>query len=95
MKKLLYSYTIYVSSIVSQPAIMSDYSNSRIQIPMCHVYSYRQLLEKLCRIANVLRSKGVKKGDVVAIYMPVCPLAVASMLACARIGAVHRYICMY
>jgi acyl-coenzyme A synthetase/AMP-(fatty) acid ligase len=38
--------------------------------------------------------RGVKKGDTVAIYMPTCPLAVASMLACARIGAVHRYIMM-
>ena len=52
---------------------------------------YRELLEKVCRIANVLKSKGVKKGDTVAIYMPACPLAVASMLACARIGVVHRY----
>ena len=52
---------------------------------------HRDLLEKVCQIANVLKSKGVKKGDTVAIYMPVCPLAVASMLACARIGTVHRY----
>ena len=42
-----------------------------------------------CRIANVLKRNGVRKGDVVAIYMPAIPLAVASMLACARIGAVH------
>ena len=52
---------------------------------------FRQLLEKVCQIANVLKSRGVKKGDLVAIYMPICPLAVAAMLACARIGAVHRY----
>jgi acetyl-CoA synthetase len=51
----------------------------------------RELLQKVCQIANVLKSRGVKKGDTVAIYMPTCPLAVASMLACARIGAVHRY----
>lgn len=45
----------------------------------------------VCQIGNVLRNdKGVKKGDLVVVYMPVCPLAVASMLACARIGAVHR-----
>ena len=42
------------------------------------------------RMANVLKSHGVKKGDVVCIYMPVSPLAVAAMLACARIGAPHR-----
>ena len=52
----------------------------------------RELLQKVCQIANVLKSKGVKKGDIVAIYMPVCPLAVASMLACTRIGAVHRHV---
>ena len=44
------------------------------------------------RMANVLKSHGVKKGDVVCIYMPVSPLAVAAMLACARIGAPHRSI---
>ena len=53
--------------------------------------AFRQLLEKVCQIANVLKSRGVRKGDLVAIYMPICPLAVAAMLACARIGAVHRY----
>ena len=44
-----------------------------------------------CQVANVLKKDGVKKGDRVAIYMPVSPLLVASMLACARIGAIHRY----
>ena len=50
----------------------------------------RELLQKVCQIANVLKSRGVMKRDMVAIYMPACPLAVVSMLACARIGAVHR-----
>ena len=50
-----------------------------------------ELLEQTCRVANVLKNQcGVKKGDIVVIYMPTMPLAVASMLACARIGAVHR-----
>lgn len=44
------------------------------------------------RLANVLKDHGVKKGDVVCIYMPVSPLAVAAMLACARIGAPHRSV---
>ena len=44
------------------------------------------------RIANLLKDQGVKKGDIVAIYMPVSPMAVASMLACARIGAIHSVI---
>lgn len=51
----------------------------------------RELLEMTCRVANVLKSDGVKKGDRVAIYMPVSPILVASMLACARIGAIHKY----
>lgn len=45
-----------------------------------------------CRLANTLKKNGIKKGDRVAIYMPVCPLAVAAMLACARIGAVHTVV---
>ena len=50
------------------------------------------LLDMTCQIANVLKSDGVKKGDRVAIYMPVSPMLVASMMACARIGAIHRYV---
>ena len=49
----------------------------------------RELLEQTCQIANVLRNVGVQKGDKVMIYMPMMPLAVAAMLACARMGAVH------
>ena len=44
-----------------------------------------------CQVANVLKKDGVKKGDRVAIYMPVSPMLVASMMACCRIGAIHRY----
>ena len=52
-----------------------------------------QLLEMTCRLANVLKTHcGVKKGDKVIIYMPTCPMTVAAMLACARIGAVHWYV---
>ena len=61
-----------------------------------HVYiffSLSQLLESTCRIANVFKREGVKKGDRVALYMPASPLLAASMLACARIGAIHR--CMH
>jgi len=56
------------------------------------VVSYKELLDLVCQIANVLKNSGVKRGDKVAIYMPVSPIAVASMLACARIGAVHSVI---
>lgn len=52
-----------------------------------------ELLKQTCKVANVLKNQcGVKKGDVVVICMPAMPLAVAAMLACARIGAVHRYV---
>ncbi|XP_031726205.1 acetyl-coenzyme A synthetase 2-like, mitochondrial isoform X2 [Anarrhichthys ocellatus] len=54
--------------------------------------TYRQLLEMTCRLGNLLRRRGVKRGDCVTIYMPTCPLAVASMLACARIGAAHNVV---
>lgn len=52
----------------------------------------RELLEMTCRLANTLKREGVKKGDRVTIYMPPCPMAVASMLACARIGAIHTVV---
>ncbi len=54
--------------------------------------TYRKLHERVCRCANVLKSLGVKKGDRVTIYLPMIPQAVYSMLACARIGAVHSVV---
>jgi len=54
--------------------------------------SYRQLHEQVSRLGNVLRQRGVKKGDRVCIYMPMIPEAAYAMLACARIGAVHSVV---
>ncbi|MGC6534778.1 MAG: acetate--CoA ligase [Parvibaculales bacterium] len=54
--------------------------------------TYRQLHEEVCRFANVLKARGVKKGDRVTIYMPMIPEASYAMLACARIGAVHSIV---
>uniref|UniRef100_A0A6I8MZQ0 Propionate--CoA ligase n=1 Tax=Ornithorhynchus anatinus TaxID=9258 RepID=A0A6I8MZQ0_ORNAN len=54
--------------------------------------TYRELLDITCRLANILKKHGVSRGDRVALYMPVSPLAVAAMLACARVGAVHTVI---
>ncbi|MFJ3168498.1 acetate--CoA ligase [Serratia nematodiphila] len=54
--------------------------------------TYKQLHHDVCQFANVLKQLGVKKGDVVAIYMPMVPEAAVAMLACARIGAVHSVI---
>jgi len=54
--------------------------------------TYKQLHAEVCRFANVLKARGVKKGDRVTIYMPMIPEAAISMLACARIGAVHSVV---
>jgi acetyl-CoA synthetase len=54
--------------------------------------TYRQLHDSVCRLANVLKSYGVKKGDRVTIYMPMIPEAAFAMLACARIGAIHSVV---
>jgi acetyl-CoA synthetase len=54
--------------------------------------SYAELLDETCRMANALRGLGVKKGDRVAIYMPMIPELPVAMLACARIGAAHSVV---
>ena len=54
--------------------------------------SYRELHDRVSRLGNVLRDRGVKKGDRVCIYMPMIPEAAYAMLACARIGAVHSVV---
>ena len=54
--------------------------------------TYKQLHEEVSRFANVLKSKGVGKGDTVTIYLPMIPEAAYAMLACARIGAVHSIV---
>uniref|UniRef100_A0A8C5H0F4 Acetyl-coenzyme A synthetase, cytoplasmic n=1 Tax=Gouania willdenowi TaxID=441366 RepID=A0A8C5H0F4_GOUWI len=54
--------------------------------------TYSQLLSQVCRCANVLKKMGVKKGERVSIYLPMIPELVITMLACARIGAVHSVV---
>jgi len=54
--------------------------------------TYNELYDQVCRLSNVLKSNGVKKGDRVTIYMPMIPEAAFAMLACARIGAVHSIV---
>lgn len=56
------------------------------------ILTYSQLHHEVCKFANVLKSFGVKKGEVVTIYMPMVPEAVIAMLACARIGAPHSVV---
>jgi len=54
--------------------------------------TYKELHEEVCRFANALKDKGVKKGDRVCIYLPMIPEAAVAMLGCARVGAVHSIV---
>jgi acetyl-CoA synthetase len=54
--------------------------------------TYKELHAEVCRFANVLKARGVKRGDRVTIYMPMIPEAACAMLACARIGAIHSVV---
>jgi acetyl-CoA synthetase len=56
------------------------------------VFTYKTLHTEVCKFANVLKSQGIGKGDVVALYMPLIPELAIAMLACARIGAVHSVV---
>jgi acetyl-CoA synthetase len=54
--------------------------------------SYRELHQQVCRLANALKARGVKRGDRVCLYLPMIPEAAYAMLACARIGAIHSMV---
>ncbi|MCF6295866.1 MAG: acetate--CoA ligase [Flavobacteriaceae bacterium] len=54
--------------------------------------TYKQLHERVCKMANVLKDQGIKKGDRVCIYLPMIPELAISLLACARIGAIHSVV---
>lgn len=71
-----------------QPAIIHDspVTNSKT------IITYSELLDRVSRVASVLRNRGVTKGDRVIIYMPMVPEAIVAMLACARVGAVHSVV---
>src|SRR5476651_2345716 len=56
------------------------------------ILTYRQLYEKVCQFANVLKNNGAKKGDRICIYMPMVPELEIAVLACARIGAIHSVV---
>ena len=55
-------------------------------------FTYQELYREVCKFANVLKSKGVQKGDRVAVYLPMIPELAITMLACARIGAIHSVV---
>ncbi|CAM3709895.1 acetate--CoA ligase [Pseudomonas wadenswilerensis] len=71
-----------------QPAIIREGDNPTDS----SVITYRELHQQVCRLANVLKQRGVKKGDRVCIYMPMVPEAAYAMLACSRIGAIHSVV---
>ena len=54
--------------------------------------TFKELHEQVCRFANAMKNEGIKKGDVVTIYMPMIPEAAVAMLACTRIGAIHSVV---
>ena len=80
-------YTLQMSEL-NQPALLYD---SPVTDTL-KSFTYRELLEQVARFAGVLANQGVQKGDRVIIYMPMVPEAVISMLACARIGAIHSLV---
>ena len=55
-------------------------------------YTYKQLHEEVCKFANVMKAKGIKKGDKVTLYLPMIPELAICMLACTRIGAIHSIV---
>ncbi|APQ18462.1 acetate--CoA ligase [Maribacter hydrothermalis] len=73
----------------SKTAIIFEPNNPKEEA--VHI-TYRQLHERVCRMANVLLDHGVKKGDRVCIYLPMIPELAVALLACARIGAIHSVV---
>ena len=70
-------------AIIWEPDVPTEESRS---------FTYKQVHEEVCRMANVLRSQGVAKGDRVTVYLPMIPEAAFALLACARIGAIHSVV---
>jgi acetyl-CoA synthetase len=78
----------HLSTRANQTAILWEGDNPKDDRKV----TYAELHREVCKLANVLKAKGVKKGDRVTIYMPMIPETVFAMLACARIGAVHSVV---
>lgn len=76
-------------SIKTKPAIIWE-PEPIDQAPK--VFTFEELFKKVCQFSNALKRIGVKKGDIVGIYLPMIPEAIVSMLACARIGAIHTVV---
>jgi acetyl-CoA synthetase len=79
----------HVKDKPNQPAIIWEPNDPNEE---SIILTYRQLFERVCRFANVLKRIGVQKGDRVCIYMPMIPELSIAVLACARIGAIHSVV---
>ena len=78
----------HLATRAQQPALIWEGDDPNVQR---HI-TYQELHDEVCRLSNALKSRGVKKGDRVCIYMPMVPEAIFAMLACARIGAIHSVV---
>ncbi|WPZ36894.1 acetate--CoA ligase [Thalassobaculum sp. OXR-137] len=78
----------HLADKADQPAIIWEGDEPDVS----KVITYRELHDQVCRLANAMKSLGVKKGDRITIYMPMIPEATYAMLACARIGAIHSVV---
>ncbi len=79
----------HLATRANQTAILWEPDDPKT--PARHI-SYAMLHDQVCRMANVLKAQGVKRGDRVVLYMPMIPEAAYAMLACARIGAIHSVV---
>ncbi|MBS1522466.1 MAG: acetate--CoA ligase [Bacteroidetes bacterium] len=79
----------HLAKLGDKPAIMWEPNDPNEDH---RVLTYRQLHEKVCEFANVLKNNGARKGDRICIYMPMVPELAIAVLACARIGAIHSVV---
>jgi len=79
----------HLNTLANKPAIIWEPNDPD---EAHRVLTYKQLHDKVCQFANVLKNNGVKKGDRVCIYLPMVPELAISVLACARIGAIHSVV---
>jgi len=79
----------HLAKLGDKPAIMWEPNDPNEDH---RVLTYRQLYDKVCQFANVLKNNGARKGDRICIYMPMVPELAIAVLACARIGAIHSVV---
>lgn len=78
----------HMASKANQPALIIEGDDPA----HTEILTYKDVLEKVCQMANVLKALGIQKGDRVCLYLPMIPSTAIAMLACARIGAIHTVV---